>query len=105
MVIILVVTSANDVQKQKQFQKLEARKNDRDAEVIRNGTHEKISVFEVSVGDVMVVASGDIICVDGVFISGHGIINERIFTIVFNYLTLSHLSNVTSPLLLENQMQ
>lgn len=73
VVIILVVTSANDMQKQKQFQKLEARKNDRDAEVIRHGVHEKISVFDLCVGDVMVVSSGDIVCVDGVYISGHGI--------------------------------
>lgn len=74
VLIILVVTSANDVQKQKQFQKLEAKKNDRDVEVIRDGNHENISVFDVCVGDVMALASGDIISVDGVFIMGHGIL-------------------------------
>jgi Ca2+-transporting ATPase len=74
VVIILVVTSANDLQKQKQFQKLEAKKNDREVEVVRAGHHEQISVFEVCVGDILSLRSGDILSVDGVFTRGHGIL-------------------------------
>jgi Ca2+-transporting ATPase len=82
-VIILVVTSANDVQKQKQFQKLEAKKNDREVEVIRAGHHERISVFDLCVGDILSLTSGDILSVDGVFTYGHGILLSHSFDFVF----------------------
>eukprot|EP00026_Physarum_polycephalum_P001641 Phypoly_transcript_01643.p1 GENE.Phypoly_transcript_01643~~Phypoly_transcript_01643.p1 ORF type:complete len:1033 (+),score=152.15 Phypoly_transcript_01643:95-3193(+) len=73
VIIILVVTSANDLQKQKQFQKLEAKKNDREVEVVRAGHHEQISVFDVCVGDILALRSGDILSVDGVFARGHAL--------------------------------
>jgi len=61
----------NDVQKQKQFRQLEDKKKDRDVEVVRDGVHTKISVFDLLVGDILVLSSGDILCADGLFIDGH----------------------------------
>ena len=68
------------MQKQKQFQKLEEKKNDREVEVIRAGSHERISVFDVCVGDIVVLTSGDILSVDGVYTRGHGILFCSLFS-------------------------
>ncbi|KAJ5047559.1 uncharacterized protein L3040_003382 [Drepanopeziza brunnea f. sp. 'multigermtubi'] len=73
IVIVVVVGSLNDYQKERQFVKLNKKKQDRDVNVIRSGKTREISVFDVLVGDVMLLAPGDMIPVDGVFIDGHNV--------------------------------
>lgn len=41
--------------------------------MIRSGKSQEISVFDVMVGDVMHLSTGDMVPVDGIFISGHGV--------------------------------
>lgn len=73
VIIVVCVTSGNDYQKQRQFQKLNAKKNDRVVKCIRNGDQMQISIFDVRVGDLLMVETGDIVCADGVFVSGHAL--------------------------------
>ncbi|KAF4634744.1 hypothetical protein G7Y89_g3354 [Cudoniella acicularis] len=73
IVIVVVVGSLNDYQKERQFVKLNKKKQDRDVNVIRSGRTREISVFDVLVGDVMHLEPGDMIPVDGIFIEGHNI--------------------------------
>ncbi|CZT43099.1 probable putative calcium P-type ATPase NCA-2 [Rhynchosporium secalis] len=73
IVIVVVVGSLNDYQKERQFVKLNKKKQDRDVNVIRSGRTLEISVFDVLVGDVMLLEPGDMIPVDGVFIDGHNV--------------------------------
>jgi Ca2+-transporting ATPase len=73
IVIVVVVGSLNDWQKERQFVKLNKKKQDRDVNVIRSGKTQEISVFDVLVGDVMHLEPGDMIPVDGIFIEGHNI--------------------------------
>lgn len=73
VIIVVCVTSGNDFQKQRQFQKLNAKKNDRVVKCIRGGEQMQISVFDVRVGDILMVETGDIVCADGVFVSGHAL--------------------------------
>ncbi|CAG8547962.1 8146_t:CDS:2 [Paraglomus brasilianum] len=73
-VAAVVFTNAiNDYSKEKQFRKLNAKKEDRDVKLIRNGKEQQISVHEINVGDIMLLEPGDIIAVDGVYISGHNL--------------------------------
>ncbi|RDL41841.1 putative calcium P-type ATPase NCA-2 [Venustampulla echinocandica] len=73
ILIVVIVGSLNDYQKERQFVKLNKKKQDRDVNVIRSGTTREISVFDILVGDVMTLTPGDMIPVDGIFIDGHNI--------------------------------
>jgi Ca2+-transporting ATPase len=73
IVIVVVVGSLNDWQKELQFVKLNKKKQDRNVNVIRSGKAREISVFDVLVGDVMHLEPGDMIPVDGIFIEGHNV--------------------------------
>ncbi|KAM3071240.1 plasma membrane calcium [Clarireedia jacksonii] len=74
IVVVVVVGSLNDYQKERQFVKLNKKKEDRDVNVIRSGKTMEISVFDVLVGDVMHLEPGDMIPVDGILIEGHNVI-------------------------------
>ncbi|XP_014556849.1 hypothetical protein COCVIDRAFT_37567 [Bipolaris victoriae FI3] len=73
IVIVVVVGAANDWQKERQFVKLNRKKEDRTIKVIRSGTTREISVYDIFVGDVVNLEPGDMIPVDGILIQGHGI--------------------------------
>lgn len=73
ILIVVIVGAANDYQKERQFVKLNKKKDDRDVKVIRSGKSREISVHDVLVGDVMHLEPGDLIPVDGIFISGHNV--------------------------------
>jgi Ca2+-transporting ATPase len=53
-----------------QFKKLNEKKEDRRVNVLRDGEQTQISVFELVVGDVLFLETGDVIPADGVLISG-----------------------------------
>ncbi|KAF2813170.1 calcium transporting P-type ATPase-like protein [Mytilinidion resinicola] len=73
VVIVVVVGAGNDWQKERQFVKLNRKKEDRFIKVVRSGKTQEISVHEVLVGDVVLLEPGDMVPVDGIFIEGHGI--------------------------------
>ena len=71
ILIVIIVGATNDWQKERQFQKLNQKKEDRVVKVIRSGKPAEISVHDILVGDVMILEQGDVIPVDGVLIEGH----------------------------------
>lgn len=73
VVIVVLVTGLNDYRREKQFVTLNAKKDDRQVKAIRSGKSVMISVFDVMVGDVLHLESGDSVPADGVLINGHGI--------------------------------
>ena len=73
IIIVVAVGTVNDWQMERQFNKLNKKHNDRTVKVIRSGKSAEISVFDLMVGDVMHLTTGDLIPVDGIFISGHGV--------------------------------
>jgi Ca2+-transporting ATPase len=73
-VLAVVFTNAvNDYQKEAQFKKLNSKKEDRTVKVIRSGKEQQISVYDLNVGDILLLEPGDIIPVDGLFLSGHNV--------------------------------
>lgn len=68
--IVVIVGALNDWQKERQFRKLNMKKEDRIVKVIRSGKPITLSVHDLLVGDIMLLEPGDIIAVDGVFIDG-----------------------------------
>ncbi|ETN43336.1 calcium-translocating P-type ATPase, PMCA-type [Cyphellophora europaea CBS 101466] len=73
IIIIVLVTAFNDWQKEKQFTKLNQKKEDREVKCVRSGKALMISVYDVLVGDVLHLEPGDSIPADGIFIQGHGV--------------------------------
>ena len=73
IVIVVVVGTLNDWQMERQFNRLNKTHNDRTVKVIRAGKSMELSVFDLMVGDVMHLSTGDLIPVDGIFIEGHGV--------------------------------
>jgi Ca2+-transporting ATPase len=73
IIIVVVVGAANDYQKERQFKKLNKRKDDRVVKAIRSGKSVEISVHDVTAGDVLHLEPGDAIPADGIFIAGHGV--------------------------------
>ena len=73
VIIVVLVTGLNDYRREKQFVELNIKKEDRQVKAIRSGKSLVISVFDVVVGDVLHLESGDSVPADGVLISGHGV--------------------------------
>ncbi|KAI9501859.1 hypothetical protein BX070DRAFT_193917, partial [Coemansia spiralis] len=67
--VVTLVASVNDYQKEKQFRKLNAKKNDRKIRVTRGGQERLISTNCVFVGDILHIEPGDILCADAVVVS------------------------------------
>lgn len=68
-----MVGSLNDWQKERQFQTLNEKKEERGVKVIRDGAECVIDIHDVVVGDVALIEPGEIIPCDGVFLSGHNV--------------------------------
>jgi Ca2+-transporting ATPase len=73
IIIVVVVGTVNDWQMARQFNKLNVKHDHRTAKVVRSGRSIEISVFDILVGDVMLLSTGDVVPVDGIFITGHGV--------------------------------
>lgn len=73
IMIVVIVGSLNDYQKERQFAKLNKKKQDRDVKVVRSGKTIEISVFDILVGDVLHLEPGDMIPVDGILIEGFNV--------------------------------
>lgn len=73
-VLAVVLTNAiNDYQKEAQFKKLNAKKEDREVKVLRNGKIQQISVYDLNVGDVLELEPGEIVPADGLYLDGHNL--------------------------------
>ena len=73
ILIVVIVGAANDFQKERQFIKLNKRKDDREVKVVRSGKSLQVSVHDITAGDVLHLEPGDAVPADGIFISGHGV--------------------------------
>ncbi|KAF9148465.1 hypothetical protein BG015_009796 [Linnemannia schmuckeri] len=73
VMIVVLVGSINDYQKEAQFRKLNAKKEDREVKALRNGETVLISVYDVVVGDVLHLEPGDVISADGIYLGGHNL--------------------------------
>ncbi|KAI6434302.1 hypothetical protein MCOR21_002354 [Pyricularia oryzae] len=71
--VIVFGSALNDWNKNRKFAKLNERKEQRDVKVIRSGKTMNISIYDLLVGDIMHIETGDVVAVDGVLVNGSGI--------------------------------
>ncbi|KAI1078026.1 calcium-translocating P-type ATPase [Whalleya microplaca] len=70
ILIVTLVGSLNDWQKERAFVRLNAKKEDREIKVLRSGKSYMLNVHDILVGDVLHLEPGDLIPVDGIYIDG-----------------------------------
>ena len=75
--IVTAISSSLNYNEQLQFQKLKAENQKKKVLVIRNGVEKEIDDEELLVGDLLVLKLGEIITVDGVFVSNNFIITDE----------------------------
>ncbi|KAJ3767782.1 Ca-transporting ATPase [Lentinula raphanica] len=71
ILIVVIVGSLNDWQKERQFKALNDKKEERGVKVIRGGVEKVIDIKDVVVGEIALLEPGEIVPCDGIFISGH----------------------------------
>ncbi|KAI8997400.1 PMCA-type calcium-translocating P-type ATPase [Pilobolus umbonatus] len=77
VIVVLITNAINDYEKEKQFRKLNSKKEDRLIEVLRAGVTQQIHIQELVVGDIMFIEPGNILNVDCLFIEGHNLLCDE----------------------------
>ena len=77
VLIVAMVGSCNDYQKELQFRKLNAEKDSIMVKVLRDGSEALVSNEDVVVGDIMLLDTGDKVVADGLYIEGFGLIVDE----------------------------
>ncbi|KAJ3191193.1 hypothetical protein HK101_007988, partial [Irineochytrium annulatum] len=73
VIIVVVASSVNDWSKERQFRKLNDRKEDRRVKCLRGGEVKLVSVYDVVVGDLLLLEPGDVLPADGLYMTGMGL--------------------------------
>lgn len=71
--LVAIVTAVNNYSKEKQFRALSAKNDDTFVKVIRNGMPDQVPVKDISVGEVIILETGDKVPADAVLIRGSDI--------------------------------
>lgn len=80
VLIVVVVGALNDYNKEKQFMKLNNKKEDRQIIVYRSNEKIYISIYDLLVGDLLYIETGDVIPADSILISGECTCDESSIT-------------------------
>ncbi|XP_022843092.1 calcium-transporting ATPase 9, plasma membrane-type-like [Olea europaea var. sylvestris] len=73
VLLVIFVTATSDYRQSLQFQNLNEEKRNVQVEVIRGGRRDKISIYNIVVGDVIPLKIGDQVPADGILINGHSL--------------------------------
>ncbi|KAJ0742547.1 putative P-type Ca(2+) transporter [Helianthus annuus] len=75
--LVIVVSAVSNFRQEKQFDSLSKISNNIKIDVVREGRRQKISIFDIVVGDIVVLNVGDQIPADGLFIDGHSLLVDE----------------------------
>ncbi|KAK4596412.1 hypothetical protein RGQ29_014444 [Quercus rubra] len=73
VILVVAVSAGSDYKQSREFQKLSTKSSDVRVEVVRDGRHQPVSIFDVIVGDIVCLKIGDQIPADGLFLEGHSL--------------------------------
>ncbi|KAL5543642.1 hypothetical protein UlMin_007426 [Ulmus minor] len=75
--LVVMVTAVSDYKQSLQFRDLDKEKKNIIVQVSRDGYRQKISIYDLVVGDVVHLSIGDQVSADGIFISGYSLIVDE----------------------------
>ncbi|XP_059645260.1 putative calcium-transporting ATPase 13, plasma membrane-type [Cornus florida] len=73
VLLVITLSAVSNFKQNRQFDKLSQVSNNIQVEVVRSGRRQQISIFEIVVGDIVCLKTGDQIPADGLFIDGHSL--------------------------------
>ncbi|PIN08810.1 Calcium transporting ATPase [Handroanthus impetiginosus] len=71
--LVVAVSAASNFRQERQFDKLSKVSSDIKVDAVRSGRRQKVSIFDVVVGDVIFLTIGNQVPADGVFVEGHSL--------------------------------
>ncbi|XP_075109875.1 putative calcium-transporting ATPase 11, plasma membrane-type isoform X2 [Nicotiana tabacum] len=75
--LVVIVTAISDYKQSLQFRDLDKEKKKIFIQVTRDGSRQKVSIYDLVVGDVVHLSMGDLIPADGIFISGYSLLIDQ----------------------------
>ncbi|KAF7804062.1 putative calcium-transporting ATPase 11, plasma membrane-type [Senna tora] len=75
--LVVIVTAVSDYQQSLQFRELDKEKKKIFVHVTRNGKRQKISIYDLVVGDIVHLSTGDQVPADGIFIWGYNLLIDE----------------------------
>jgi Ca2+-transporting ATPase len=75
--LVVMVTAVSDYKQSLQFKDLDKEKKKISVHVTRDGLRQKVSIFDLVVGDVVHLSIGDQVPADGVFVSGYSLVVDE----------------------------
>ncbi|XP_027349218.1 calcium-transporting ATPase 4, plasma membrane-type-like isoform X3 [Abrus precatorius] len=75
--LVVIVTAVSDYKQSLQFRDLDKEKKKIFVQVTRDGKRQKILIFDIVVGDVVHLSTGDQVPADGIFISGYSLLIDE----------------------------
>ncbi|XP_019191317.1 PREDICTED: putative calcium-transporting ATPase 13, plasma membrane-type [Ipomoea nil] len=92
--LVISVSAISDFRQSRQFEKLSKISSNIRVEVVRNGRRQHISIFEIVVGDLVCLNTGDQIPADGLLVEGHSLqVDESSMTGESDYVEVNHNQN------------
>ncbi|KAK2987128.1 hypothetical protein RJ640_019688 [Escallonia rubra] len=92
--LVIAVSAASNFRQERQFDKLSKISNNIKIDAMRDGRRQKISIFDIVVGDVVFLTIGDQIPADGVFLDGHSLqVDESSMTGESDHVEVDSLHN------------
>ncbi|KAI5064642.1 hypothetical protein GOP47_0021312 [Adiantum capillus-veneris] len=73
VILVVLVTAVSDYRQSLQFMSLNEKKKNILVNVVRGGRRIKVSIFELVVGDIVLLSIGDQVPADGIFVEGHSL--------------------------------
>lgn len=73
ILLVVFVTASSDFKQSLQFRDLDKEKKNISVQVTRDGTRQKVSIYDLVVGDVVHLSIGDQVPADGLFTSGYSL--------------------------------
>nr|GMD65532.1 putative calcium-transporting ATPase 13, plasma membrane-type [Ipomoea batatas] len=92
--LVISVSAISDFRQSRQFEKLSKISSNIQVEVVRSGRRKYISIFEVVVGDLIWLKTGDQIPADGLLVEGHSLqVDESSMTGESDYVEVNNNQN------------
>ncbi|XP_068649710.1 calcium-transporting ATPase 12, plasma membrane-type-like [Aristolochia californica] len=75
--LVIVVGAVSNFRQSRQFEKLSKESDNIRVDVVRDGRRQKISIFDIVVGDVVCLKIGDQVPADGLFLDGYSLMVDE----------------------------
>lgn len=77
ILLVVIVTACSDYKQSLQFKDLDREKKKISIQVTRDGYRQKVSIFDLVVGDIVHLSIGDQVPADGLYISGYSLLIDE----------------------------